>query len=135
MNLSNLSLRSFLILCLFGEDGILRYTVVIQSNQGARTVLYEGLRCWGQDAKRYAELIERDGQWFIHPDPEWRPIKVSGRNNYRFSLYNRYWCHAPIPVYSVEDMIKSLKEGGHESKLIPLTGPMIRTFLRTVQED
>lgn len=99
----------------FGKDGILRYTVAMKSNQGATTILYEGIRCWGHDAKRYAEWKEiPKGGWFESPNPKWQHINAKGRNNYRFALFSRYWCHPALPVYSVKDMITALKDGGHE---------------------
>src|SRR5450631_3218972 len=47
---------------LVGDDGIVRYTLVIRSASGAENVSYEGMRCETVEQKYYA-FGRRDGSW------------------------------------------------------------------------
>ena len=71
-----------------GEDGVVRYSIVLKSNSGAKNVFYEGIHCAMNEYKTYATA---SGNKF-HPmkQGKWRHIRHS--HYYRFDLYQNYLC-------------------------------------------
>ena len=99
------------------KDEILRYTVVLVSRQGAQTVYHEGMRCSTREVRRYAEFFgdfqKSDSKWSPSSRNDWQNVGSLGRNNYRFALYYDYWCNVGASMFSVKDMIQSIKRGGY----------------------
>ncbi|BAU47293.1 hypothetical protein SVA_0714 [Sulfurifustis variabilis] len=72
-------------------DGVARFTMVVESERGARNVFYEGLRCETREYKTYA--IGTRGRAFQPvKEPHWQPIPLSGINAFRYHLYRHYVC-------------------------------------------
>jgi hypothetical protein len=74
-----------------GDDKVVRYTVVIESTGGARTVNYEGMRCDAVEAKIYAFGREH-GDWERNKYAEWSPIRFRISNGYQAELFRHYFC-------------------------------------------
>ena len=98
---------------LLGEDGVVRYTVVLVSPSGLWNVSHEGLRCGEKQYRRFAYGI--DGSWQPLNNSPWRDVRESGANRYRGILYKRYFCNPMRPNQSVEEMIDSFSETWHEN--------------------
>ena len=75
----------------FSADGVLRYTVVIQSPQGASNVVYEGIRCATDEVKPLA-YGTRTGRFVRMPDAQWTYFRSPGALAYRTSLVELYVC-------------------------------------------
>ena len=95
-----------------GEDGVVRYTVVLVPSSGIWNVSNEGLRCGEKLFRRYAYGI--DGDWHPMNNSPWRDVLGSGANRYRRILYERYFCNPMRPNRTVEEMINSFTETWHE---------------------
>jgi hypothetical protein len=95
-----------------GEDGVVRYTVVLVPPSGIWNVTYEGLRCGERQYRRYAYGI--DGSWQPMNNSPWRDVQGSGANRYRGILYEKYFCNPLRSNWSAEEMIKSFTETWHE---------------------
>jgi hypothetical protein len=95
-----------------GEDGVVRYTVVLVPPSGIWNVTYEGLRCGEKQFRRYAYGI--DGSWQAMNNSPWRDVQGSGANRYRGILYEKYFCNPLRSNRSAEEMIKSFTETWHE---------------------
>jgi hypothetical protein len=95
-----------------GEDGVVRYTVVLVPSSGIWNVSNEGLRCGEKLFRRYAYGI--DGDWHPMNNSPWRDVLGSGANRYRRILYDRYFCNPMRPNRTVEEMINSFTETWHE---------------------
>ncbi len=78
-----------------GDDGVVRYTVLIRSPSGAETVSFEGMRCDIGDRKLYA-FGHADGQgggtWSRNRYAKWEPIKEREQTNYQKVLFYHYFC-------------------------------------------
>jgi hypothetical protein len=75
---------------LTGNDGVTRFTVVIQSTRGAVNTSYEGLRCGHREYKVYAY---GSGQGLTPlPGSDWQPIPKSS-SDYRAILYEDLICN------------------------------------------
>ncbi|MBM4180930.1 MAG: CNP1-like family protein [Betaproteobacteria bacterium] len=78
-----------------GDDGVVRYTVVIRSPSGAETVSFEGMRCDIGDRKLYA-FGHADGKgsgaWSRNRYAKWEPIKEREQTSYQKVLFYHYFC-------------------------------------------
>lgn len=92
-----------------GTDGVVRYTLVVRSSGGARTVSYEGLRCSTGEIKHYASG-RPDGQWSRDPDPKWKEIGFEGANRYHEALWKEYVCKDGSPLASVDDIVTAIHQ-------------------------
>jgi hypothetical protein len=95
-----------------GDDGVVRYTVVLVPTSGLWNVSNEGLRCGEKQFRRYAYGFE--GGWQQLNNSPWRDVQGGDANRYRRILYERYFCNPLRPYQSVEEMIKSFTETWHE---------------------
>ncbi|MFA5082562.1 MAG: CNP1-like family protein [Hydrogenophilaceae bacterium] len=74
-----------------GEDGVVRYTVVIRTAGGAENVSYEGMRCTDGERKIYA-FGRPDGQWSRNRYARWDPIEARSETSYHKELFFHYFC-------------------------------------------
>ncbi len=74
-----------------GSDTVLRYTVVLESNNGARNTFYEGIRCATSEFKTYAYFTQT-GEFKALASKAWRKLKSTGPYDYRRLLAERYVC-------------------------------------------
>ncbi len=92
-----------------GKDQVVRYTIIIESTRGARTVNYEGLRCDTAERKIYA-FGQSDGTWTENKRAAWEVIKARSLLSYRKALYEDIFCDIGIPVRSAEEGVRKLKQ-------------------------
>ena len=85
-----------------GQDGVVRYSVVITASTGLPNVFYEGIRCATAEYKTYAfGNSHAHFQKQLHTD--WARIgrNSRGTSRYRFALLDYYLCNqnesAPYP--------------------------------------
>jgi hypothetical protein len=95
-----------------GNDGVVRYTVILVPSSGIWNVSNEGLRCGEKQFRRYAYGI--DGSWQPMNNSPWREVQGSGANRYRSILYDKYFCNPLRSSQSAEEMINSFTETWHE---------------------
>lgn len=78
-----------------GEDGVVRYTVVVKTEGGAENVSFEGLRCTTGERKLYA-FGRPDGQgggsWSRNRYARWEPIQARLATSYQRELFFHYFC-------------------------------------------
>lgn len=92
-----------------GKDGVVRYTVVIESPRGARTVNYEGLRCETMERKIYA-FGQADGKWTENKRASWEDIKRRSLLSYHKPLFEGVFCDLGFPIKDANEGIRKLKE-------------------------
>lgn len=91
-----------------GKDGVVRYSVVIESPRGARTVNYEGLHCDRAERKIYA-FGQADGKWTENKRAAWEGIKVRSLLSYHKTLFEELFCDLGIPIRDAEEGVRRLK--------------------------
>lgn len=91
-----------------GRDGVLRYTLVIDSQAGARNVLYEGIRCETREYKTYA-IGTVDRRFRVLKGAAWQYIERIPFNGYRFILYNQFACDTSNSARDPQEFIEALK--------------------------
>lgn len=95
-----------------GEDGVVRYSVVVESPSGARTVNFEGMRCATGERKLYAfghGDYKSGGVWARNRYAKWEPIL--SRNDYRRELFHHYFCTVDGAA-KLPEIQRYLKTGG-----------------------
>ncbi|MDR1227786.1 MAG: CNP1-like family protein [Azoarcus sp.] len=99
-----------------GEDGVIRYVLVMRGSGGASTATFEGIRCGARESKLYASL-ERNGDWRTFRNSVWRTLAgadsrvifgYSG-NDPRATLAHDYLCDGPAPARTPEEIINRLR--------------------------
>ncbi len=93
-----------------GADWMIRYTAVVVSPSGARSISYEGMDCSDYAYKLYA-MGRADGTWSEVKRPEWRPITFTEINRYRIVLFKDFFCPKKVPVRSSGEAIRALQSG------------------------
>lgn len=95
------------------EDGVVRYTLVARSRQGADSVSYEGIRCSSGEYRIYA--TGADGRW-TRRDLPWRKIEPRSMQRWHNALRKEYFCPLGDPIRSAAEGIDALRRGDHPSR-------------------
>ena len=94
-----------------GSDGVIRFVLTVVSDQGARNISYEGMRCSSAERRFYA-FGRPDGTWSKARSNQW--VKIRGTsNNHHIGLYFNYFC--PVGAASnatPEELLRGLRQGG-----------------------
>lgn len=91
-----------------GADLAIRYTVVVESRLGARTVSFEGLRCETAERRIYA-FGRPEGTWSRARESRWEPIKLRSALSYHKPLYEAFFCPDDIRVKDGAEAVRNLK--------------------------
>ena len=70
-------------------DDVIRFTLVIISSAGARTISYEGIRCGTVERRAYA-FGRSDKTWSKAKNNDWK--RISGGENQYSELHGNYFC-------------------------------------------
>lgn len=97
-----------------GEDGVVRYVMVVKTSGGAVNVSFEGMRCETQQLRIYA-IGRSDGTWYVSPRSEWKPMKTDGINYHQGKLWRNFLCPIGNPIHTAKEGVDALKAGRHPS--------------------
>ena len=90
-----------------GTDKVVHYTLIAQSDQGARNISFEGMRCDNRTFKVYGYLGAND-IFKARADSVWQRVDEAEANRQRASLYKDYFC-SNGRAGSVGDLTRALK--------------------------
>ena len=93
-----------------GEDGVMRYTIVVKASGGATNVSFEGMRCETREHKVYA-LGRTDGSWVRARNPKWARLAYSDTAPHQGMLFRDYFCASRYYLPLPKDAIGALKRG------------------------
>jgi hypothetical protein len=92
-----------------GPDRVARFSLVVESPSGVRSVFYDGLRCETRQYKTYA--IGNPEQAFTPvKNAVWREIPRPAANAFRYHLYQHYICDAHASPRTPEDVARRLTQ-------------------------
>jgi hypothetical protein len=93
-----------------GEDGVMRYTVLIKAQGGAMNVSFEGMRCQTRERRIYA-LGRSDGTWTRARDSTWQRIVPRDLAPHRLVLYREFFCPEPTRPPTAKQAVDALRRG------------------------
>ena len=97
-----------------GEDGVVRYTLVVKTAGGATNVTFEGVRCDERQQKLYA-LGHAGGNWTRARNPQWRRIEYQEVNRHHGVLFADFLCSGTgnnrTPAKNAAEVVQRLKYG------------------------
>jgi hypothetical protein len=91
-----------------GSDGVVRYTLVAKSQEGATNISYEGIRCQSFEKKLYA-FGHPDGSWSRSRRDQWEPIFGKAVNRQHSALAKDYFCQESIVAGDAQDIVQRLR--------------------------
>jgi len=94
-----------------GDDGVVRYTVVVTSPSGAHNVNYEGIRCDTYEWRQYAALNADHDGWDDTVATPFARIEDSTLNGYQATLYQDYFCANKIPTGKAQQILDNMRLG------------------------
>ena len=93
-----------------GDDGVVRYTLLIKTSGGATNVSFEGIRCEGRELKIYA-FGRPNGEWSRARDSQWKRIEAREVNDYHRLLHGDYFCPSKKFAAPLPQIVNTLKHG------------------------
>ncbi len=92
-----------------GVDRVARFSLVVESPSGARSVFYDGLRCETREYKTYAVGSPEHGFTPVKA-AAWRRIPQPAINAFRYQLYRQYICDTNGSARTPEDLARLLTQ-------------------------
>jgi hypothetical protein len=90
------------------NDGIARFTLVVETTTGVRNVFYDGIRCETREYKTYA-LGTAEASLTAVKKPQWQKIPYYETNAYRFSLYKYFVCSDTNTARPPDELIRAIR--------------------------
>lgn len=90
------------------SDGIIRYSLIAVSSNGAKNVSYEGIRCATYEKKLYA-FGRPDGSWSRSRRNQWDNISGLSANKQHSTLFNDYFCEGNSIAGKVSVIVDRIK--------------------------
>ncbi len=97
-----------------GDDGVVRYALVIRSPSGVDNARYEGIRCMSQQIKTYAygTMDMQGNKKFVgRSEPKWKPVSSTGATGYGSILIANYFCSFESITLKRNEVIQNIKYG------------------------
>jgi hypothetical protein len=91
-----------------GEDGVVRYALLVKSAQGALNLTFEGMRCATHERKIYA-FGRADGTWSKARHAKWEHIRYQERNRHHHVLYDDFFCPDGAAIRKPEQALDALR--------------------------
>jgi hypothetical protein len=95
-----------------GKDGVVRYTRIAKSPDGALNVSFEGIRCSEGTFRIYA-FGRPDKTWSEARSSLWQAMPADSRNAQRSVLYSESFCPGGVIIYSADEGVQALRAGKH----------------------
>lgn len=93
-----------------GDDGVVRYVLMLRAPTGTENLFYEGIRCSTQEWRSYAYGTSV-GKWQALGEAPWRMIQDRGVERYRLELYRYYLCDPKVGPRLRKEMFQRMRYG------------------------
>lgn len=90
------------------NDALVRYTVVVQSNSGAKNVLFEGIRCSTGEYRTYA-YGTLDNSFVKATTSSWKYIEESGFMVHRYNFFKYYMCSDEQGSNPIDEILRKIR--------------------------
>lgn len=95
-----------------GDDGVVRYVMVITTPGGAENVSFEGIRCASGEYRVYA-MGRSDGSWVTPRNSAWRAVVDNSYDRPRAALMKEYFCDVRSAPSSREELLRRMDNATH----------------------
>ena len=95
-----------------GNDGVVRYVLVLKTSGGATNVSLEAMRCGTRELKLFA-VGRSDGTWDKIQNPQWRLIENKLINHHHAILSRDFLCPAGHTPRDAADAQAGFRRGKH----------------------
>ncbi len=95
-----------------GRDGVIRFTLVTRSPDGAKNISYEGIRCTTNERKLYA-IGRADRTWAEPGLSRWQHLDYIRQFYAQRELSKNLFCPYKQIVSNRQEAIRALKAGTH----------------------
>lgn len=95
-----------------GQDGVVRYALVVRTRSGATNITFEGIHCERREFRIYA-TGQRDGSWVNARKSQWRPIENKPMNRHHAALSSGLFCPGGIVIHTADEGREALRLGKH----------------------
>jgi hypothetical protein len=93
-----------------GDDGVVRYSLVIKTRGGAQNVSFEAIRCESREVKVYA-FGHPNAIWSRARAIQWKFIEHQQLNNVQKALHSVYFCPSRKWTAPLPQILQALKNG------------------------
>jgi len=92
-----------------GADQVARFSLVVESPSGARSVFYDGMHC---ETRRYKTYAVGTPERVFSPlrQAQWRRITQPAINAFRYQLFRNYVCDAHTTARPPEELVRLLTQ-------------------------
>jgi hypothetical protein len=91
-----------------GDDGVVRYVVVMRNAAGSINAAYEGVRCTTDEVKTYARA-SGTGDWTTVADPQWKSLTGNMPSRHAHAITRQGACIGRV-ASNLEDTLAALKQ-------------------------
>ena len=95
-------------LSISADKGVIRYTVVIESDSGAKNILFEGIRCQTGEFRTYA-YGTYDKKLVKARTSAWKIIKKSSGVVHHYDFYRHYMCSEYLTPNPIDILLRKVK--------------------------
>lgn len=95
-----------------GQDGVVRFALVVRTSGGAVNITYEGIRCPTREYRIYATGY-KEGIWAKTRRSEWRSIENKPVNRHHAALSRDLFCPRGVSIRTSEEGREALRLGKH----------------------
>lgn len=95
-----------------GNDGVVRYVLLVESEAGVRNIRFEGMRCSTREWRLYA-TARRDGSWVKSRNETWEKLRDGASGRHRVTLFADYFCPGGVIARDVRELEAAFRQGGH----------------------
>jgi hypothetical protein len=92
-----------------GVDRVARFSLVVESPSGVRSVFYDGMRCETREYKTYA-FGSPEHVFTPAKEATWRRIPQPAVNAFRYHLYRHYMCDTHAFARTPEALVRLLTQ-------------------------
>lgn len=89
-----------------GEDGVVRYVIVMRNSTGSILAVYEGIRCATDEVKTYARLSSA-GEWLLQSNPVWKAVNDNMPSHHAQAFARQGGCQNRL-VVSKQEILTAL---------------------------
>lgn len=92
-----------------GDDGVVRYVIVMTNATGSVNAAYEGIRCVTDEVKTYARWTS-SGTWSLVNNPQWKALNDNMPSQHAKAFARQGGCQSRLATSTLE-IVKALKSG------------------------